>query len=145
MDAKYLPLAGWVWWFTFMLSSVSAWTITLLLFVLIYGAVLYCQVALLFPDDFGREDDAFQRFIERRHSFFSVFLALGVVDVADTLVKVEIYELRGPPLVPYVLLMVAWFSLGIASLKIESRIFHQVFAYVWLMIILAWSISTLTV
>jgi hypothetical protein len=32
------------WWFTFMLSSVDNWTVLLLLFVLLYGAVIYLLV-----------------------------------------------------------------------------------------------------
>lgn len=133
------------WWFTFMLSSIQEWTITLLLFVLGYGATIYFQIALLFPEDFGKRDDIFGSFVDRRRSFFAVFLLLGVIDVTDTIVKAEVYGMSGPPILPYIMLMTAWFILGFAGIWVTSRLAHQVMAYFWLAVILTWSITTLTV
>ena len=129
------------WWFTFMLSSLDNWTVLLLLFLLLYGAVIYLLVALLHPNS---KAGAANDFVSRRKPFFATFLTLGLVDIADTLIKTEIYAMPGPPTRWYWVLMIFWILFGVFAWKSASRTFHRLYAYCWLAIIPAWNVSTLT-
>lgn len=132
------------WWFTFMLSSLDTWTVSLLLFVLLYGAVIYLIVALLHPNSAAAGAGKLGDFIDRRRPFFAAFIALGLIDIADTLIKTEIYTMPGPPTKWYWALMVLWILFGAYAWRSTSRTFHRIFAYCWLVIITGWNVSTLT-
>lgn len=131
------------WWFTFMLSSVDDWSVSLLLFVLLYGAIIYLLVALLHPKSERADGGEIKDFIARRKPFFATFLALGLIDVADTLIKTELYKLPGPPSKLYWVLMALWIILGASAWRITNRAFHRVFAYCWLLVTGLWNVSTL--
>jgi hypothetical protein len=130
------------WWFTFLLGSVDSWTPPLLLFVLLYGAVLYFLIALLYPRNLEAQTDLFAYFLANRRWFFGTFVALGVLDLADTWLK---FRLTGdlPPMLPYSLLMISWISLGILGAVSASRPFHRIFAYSWLGVMGLWVTTTL--
>jgi hypothetical protein len=125
------------WWFTFLLASIDTWTVPLLLFILLYGAVIYFLIALLYPDKLEAETDFLAYFLENRRWFFGTFVALGVLDLADTWLKDRLLGPVGPPLpmVPYSLLMISWISLGVVGVVSASRVFHRVFAYSWVVVI----------
>ena len=131
------------WWFTFMLASIESWPVSLLLFVLLYGAIIYFLIALLYPDRHEAEIDIFENFISGRRSFFVTFVVLGVVDITDTLIKTRIYDMDSPPILVYSLLILFWISFGITGAFTANRIFHRVFAYSWLAISGMWSVTTL--
>ena len=132
------------WWFTFMLSSIDNWTVLLLLFVLLYGAVIYLLVALLHPNSKAESAGAANDFVARRKPFFATFIALGLVDIADTLIKTEIYSIPGPPTRWYWVLMIIWILFGAYAWASASQIFHRIYAYFWLVFIATWNASTLT-
>lgn len=75
------------WWFTYLLGSVEQWTPSLLMFVLLYGAVIFFLVALLYPETLESEMDLLDFFLRNRHSFFGAFVLLGFLDIADTVIK----------------------------------------------------------
>ena len=138
-----LWLVGY-WWFTFMLSSIDSWTVSLLLFVLLYGAIIYFLIALLFPDRRDSSRDIFENFISRRQSFFITFVVLGLVDIADTVLKIEFYDMSGPPNPNYYwTMMFLWIGLGIIGALTANRIYHRVFAYSWLAATATWNVTTL--
>ena len=130
------------WWFTFLLAPLDKWTTPLLLFVLLYGAVIYFLIALLYPDRPEAETDLFAYFLENRRWFFGTFLALGLLDLADTWLKYRLVQ-DLPPMIPYSLLMVSWMSLGVCGVVSESRVFHRVFAYSWVAVIGLWVTTAL--
>jgi hypothetical protein len=131
------------WWFTFMLSSIDDWTVSLLLFVLIYGALIYLLVALLHPNSDKADTGSVSGFIVRRRPFFATFMALGLFDVVDTLIKTELLKLPGPPERSYWILMALWIVLGATAWRTTNRIFHRGFAYCWFAITVLWNLSTL--
>ncbi len=138
------------WWFTFWLGSLDTWTVPLLLFVLLYGAVIYFLIALLYPDKLDAETDFLEYFVENRRWFFGTFVALGVLDLADTWLKGSLLGVTAqlpplmplnldlPPMVPYWLLMISWISLGVVGVVSASRVFHRVFAYSWVVVMGVW-------
>ena len=80
---------------------------------------------------------------QERHSFFVTFVSLGVIDIADTLIKTQIYEMVGPAFRPYSFLMFFWIGLGVTGALTANRIFHRLFAYSWLAVTAIWSVKTL--
>ncbi len=130
------------WWFTFLLESIDTWTTPLLLFVLLYGAVIYFLIALLYPDELDAGTDPLAYFLDNRRWFFGTFLALGVLDLMDTWLKYRLVE-NLPPMIPYSLLMISWISLGILGVLSASRAFHRAFAYSWVVVMALWVTAAL--
>ena len=126
------------WWFTFLLESIDTWTTPLLLFVLLYGAVIYFLIALLYPDELDAGTDPLAYFLDNRRWFFGTFLALGVLDLMDTWLKYRLGGEESLPMIPYSLLMISWISLGILGVLSASRAFHRAFAYSWVVVIGLW-------
>jgi hypothetical protein len=132
------------WWFTFALSFIESWTVSLLLFVLLYGAIIYFLIALLFPDRQGSSLDILQNFISRRRPFFVSFVVLGLVDIADTVIKIYIYDIGGPPFRTYYwAMMFLWIGLGVIGALTANRTFQRFFAYSWLVTTATWNVTTL--
>jgi hypothetical protein len=132
------------WWFTFTLSFIETWTVSLLLFVLLYGAIIYFLIALLFPDRQGSSLDILENFISRRRPFFVAFVVLGLVDIADTVIKIKIYDIGGPSYITYYwTMMFLWVGLGIIGALTANRTFHRVFAYSWLVTTATWNVTSL--
>jgi len=127
------------WWFTFLLTSIEQWTVALFLFVLIYGAVIYFLIALLYPDKFESGADLFEYFVDNRRWFFGTFVGLGVLDIADSWIK-WLYNLPPPPMIRYSVLMISWLALGIVGAITANRMYHKVFAYVWLVVFGSWTL-----
>jgi len=132
------------WWFTFLLASVDSWTVPLFLFVLIYGAVIYFLIALLYPDKWDSGTDVFEYFVDNRRWFFGTFVGLGLLDLADTWIKTRLVG-DDVPMIPYVGLMTAWLVLGIVGAITSNRTYHKAFAYVWLLVFGSWATSVLFV
>jgi len=128
------------WWFTFLLTRIDAWTPWLLLFVLAYGAVIFFLIGLLYPERWEPTNDTFSHLLSERPWFFGTFVGLGCLDLVDTGIKVFVYQLPPPPIVPYSLLMVSWLCLGTIGAISSSRRFHAAFAYVWPIVLALWLI-----
>ena len=75
------------WWFEFQLRAVPVWTLQLYAFVLGYAFLIYLICVLLFPSDLGDHADFKEYFLSRRRAFFTMLIALLVVDFLDTLTK----------------------------------------------------------
>jgi hypothetical protein len=109
------------------------------LFVLVYGAVIYFLVALLYPDKLDSKTDLFEYFVDNRRWFFGTFVGLGVLDIADTWIKVRLYDLPPPPMISYSILMISWLALGIVGATTVNRTYHKAFAYIWVVVFGSWA------
>jgi len=130
------------WWFSFSLGAVETWTVPLLMFVLAYAAVIYFLIALLQPDEHESDTESFTHFLRKRRWFFTTFVVLGLLDLGDTWLK---FRIMGglPPMIPYSMLMGSWIVLGVIGGVSESKRFHRIFAYSWLVVMVVWVTSTL--
>jgi len=139
--SSLLWLVGF-WWFSFSLEAVEIWTVPLLMFVLTYAAVIYFLIALLHPEESESDTDPFTDFLRKRLWFFSTFVVLGLLDLTDTWLK---YRIMGglPPMIPYSVLMGSWILLGLTGVVSENRLFHRIFAYSWLLVMVVWVTSAL--
>ena len=122
------------WWFTFSFASIAQWTIPLFLFVLIYGALIFFLIALLYPDNLDPGMDLFEHFVETRRWFFGTFIALGVVDLADVWIKLN-YGIPPPDKTTYAVFMVAWLSVGSIGALVVNRTVHRLLAYLWFTVV----------
>lgn len=115
------------WWFSFALATVEAWTPQLLLFVLVYGALIYFLLALLYPEQVETGADLFADFTKNRKWFFGTLIILGVMDLVDAIVKSMVTELAGPPMPAYAIFMAVWIGPAIAALFVENKTFHAIY------------------
>jgi len=130
-------LLSWLigyWWFTFLLASVEGWTIPLFVFVLIYGALIYFLIALLYPDDLPSGVSLFEHFVASRRWFFGTFICLGVMEVADTWIKIQ-FGVAPPPLAFYSVFIAAWFLVGIFGFTTANLRYQRIIAYSWFFVV----------
>ena len=129
------------WWFTFLFASIERWTVPLLIFILIYGSLIYFLIALLYPDKWASGENLLEHFIASRRWFFGAFVTLGILDIADTWVKTVLYDLPPPPMIPYYILMVSWLTFGITGAITTNRLYHKTIAYAWLVVFGSWALA----
>ena len=116
------------WWFSFALSEVKLWNAPLLFFVLTYGALIYFLLALLFPDRIPPGTDLFDYLARNRQWFFGGLLALGLMDIADSIIKSNVTEFGGPPIIQYLIFMSIWILPSGVAIFTQNRMFHAVYA-----------------
>jgi hypothetical protein len=73
------------WWWEFQLSTVENWTVQLYLFLVLYAILLYLLCVILYPAEYPA--DFRDYFYSRRKWFFGLWVAVYLVDVADTALK----------------------------------------------------------
>ena len=78
------------WWFTFLLSSLDSWSPFLYIFVLIYAGFIFFLLALLHPETIAEGHDMLQHLLDNRKMFFGTLMVVGILDVVDTWIKVEL-------------------------------------------------------
>ena len=115
------------WWFTFLLSSVDGWSPALHIFVLIYAGSIFFLLALLHPESIPDGHDMLAHFLENKILFFGALLAVGLLDLVDTWIKVEL-GLTPPPLLYYSLHMAPWIIFSTVGMYVRNITFHKVFA-----------------
>jgi hypothetical protein len=122
------------WWFTFSLTAIAQWDIPLFLFVLVYGALIFFLIALLFPDNLEPGIDLFEHFLVTRRWFFGAFIGLGFVDLADVWIKLS-YGIPPPDTTGYSIFMAAWLSVGIIGAFVTRRAVQRLLAYLWFVVV----------
>lgn len=125
------------WWFTFMLSSVEGWSPALHIFVLVYAGSIFFLLALLHPESIPAGHDMLEHFLDNKKLFFGALLAVGLIDLLDTWIKVDMGT-SGPPLVPYVLHMGPWIIGSVIGMYVVNKTYHAVFAIGLLLSIIFW-------
>jgi hypothetical protein len=125
------------WWFTFLLSSFEGWSPWLHVFVLIYAGIIFFLIALLHPDSFGDEHDMLEHFLDNRRIFFGTLLIAALIDIADTWIKFRL-GLSSPPILRYTALILPWVTMSAIGMYVRSRIYHSLFAVVFLISIALW-------
>ncbi|MGQ0560091.1 MAG: hypothetical protein ACT4OE_11020 [Sphingosinicella sp.] len=75
------------WWWQFNLQHVESWTFGRYLFVLGYAFLIYLMCVFLLPRDLEGYEGYQDYFLDRRHWFYGLMIALGAIDLIDTLLK----------------------------------------------------------
>lgn len=128
------------WWWQFALSRVAAWHFGLFLFVIGYAFLLYLLASLLFPDDLSDYDGFEDYFLSRRRWFFGLLVASFVFDWFDTLIKGrERLAMLGTE---YDVKLIVCLLLCAAAAWMRNRLFHLLFALLYLIYDLSWIFRT---
>jgi Ca2+/Na+ antiporter len=136
------------WWFSFSLENVSGWSVGHLLFVLLYAALIYLLLALLYPSDLPADFNTANHLDSNRQWFFGALLTLGVVELFDTLLK-EGAGIIAPGVEDnifggtwwYPIFMLVWLGGSLIALRSSNRRFHLVFAAAFLLLAAAYLAS----
>lgn len=127
----HLGWAGWAfftiityWWWEFGLGNVTGWTFPAYSFVIVYCSLYFFLAVLLFPDDLSEYESHEDYFLKRRRWFFGVFLAIIILDLADTALKGADYFSRLGW--DYPVQMVASASIGITGFRTGSLRIHRI-------------------
>jgi hypothetical protein len=115
------------WWFTFAMSNVQRWSLSLFAFVMLYAVMLYMLVALLFPEDIDPDEDYESLFFENKTWFFSALLVFLVIDLFDFWMRIE----AGVDIVtlgPYLGFIGPLILFSIIAIRSANRRFHAFFA-----------------
>ena len=115
------------WWFTFLLSTLENWSPFLHIFVLFYAGVIFFLLALLHPESIPDRHDMLTDLLNKQKMFFGTLMALGILDVIDTLIKIEL-GLSGPPMIYYSMHMAPWIGFSAIAMFVRNLVFHGVFA-----------------
>jgi hypothetical protein len=119
------------WWFTFIMATVSTWTPQLLIFILIYGALIFFLIALLHPEVLADDHSPFDQLILDRRWFFGSLMGLGILDLFDAWIKAEITSSGWPDPYVYVPFISFWILISGVAIFVVNRHFHAVFAVIF--------------
>ena len=125
-----------VWFVAYRWRSNEHWTFFLFVWLLITPTILYLISSLLFPDQHeGERIDNWQNYFFNHHrEIFLLLAALFPADVIDTALKGWQHFLEQGPL--YLATMVTWFALSVIAAFTRRKIFHGVFAIIFM----AWNL-----
>jgi hypothetical protein len=139
------------WWFSFSLENVSGWSVGHLLFVLLYAALIYLLLALLYPSELPADFDAAAHLEFNRRWFFGVLFLLGVVELVDTWFK------EGSGIISpgdqadvfgatwwYPFFMAVWFVGSIVSARVSRPWLDRIFAGLFFLLAVAYLASQST-
>ncbi len=125
------------WWFTFLLSSLEDWSPWLHVFVLVYASAIFFLLSLLHPEAIEPGHDMLDHFLDNRRVFFGALFSVAVIDIADTLIKLEL-QIAIPAIERYSSFMAVWVVLSLTCLVSENRKVHAVSAVVFLLAVAIW-------
>jgi hypothetical protein len=112
------------WWWEFQLSTVEEWTVQLYLFLVLYATLLYLLCVILYPSELP--SDLRDYYFSRRKWFFGLWIAVYLVDVADTALK------GGAHLVSFGLeypaSILVYIALFVVAMRSTDERFHGAFA-----------------
>lgn len=101
LDATSLLWIGFVftwlvsfWWFEYRFSEREVWTMGLYLFLITYAVLLFLLAVVLVPFQLEGVSSTREHFDLVRPWFFSLLLAVNLVDLADTFLKSVDWALR---------------------------------------------------
>ena len=130
------------WWFTFVFTVETQWSIGLFSFVLAYSVFLFLLMALLFPEGVPPNHDYRTQFMRNRRWFFSVLLIFLFYDLGDYFIKLE----KGIEIVAnwaYVAFIVPLIVLSFVALSTQKLWFHRIFAVYGVFALLAMTVLTM--
>lgn len=144
---KIYPIhLGWVlylflaiihfWWYEFSLAKVQVWSFELYLFLISYACVFALMASLLFPssmDDYRDFEDYFQ---SRRRSFYSFFILVQLMDLADTAIKGKAYFLSLG--MEYPVQQAVLIALAAAAIAVSGKRYQAVFVFLALAYKILW-------
>jgi hypothetical protein len=125
------------WWFQLWLNTLEEWTYFFYLFTILFAVLLYLICAVIMPSDFPEDGDFRHYFFTRRNWFFGLWLALGLVDALDRLLKGQ--DLAVTSIGATAVYGAVWLALTVTAMLTKNPRFHGFFALFQLLVSL-WAV-----
>jgi hypothetical protein len=123
------------WWVTFRWNTEVNWTFDKFLVLTAWTVALYLLTVFLYPPDLSEEEEHKGRFERNRAGYYSIFIAMCFLDIAQTVVHGELFE----P-IWYVPFVGQYALLAGGGLIAGRRGYDRFFAWYQLVTLLAWAL-----
>src|SRR5207247_53396 len=80
------------WWVTFRWNTEVNWTFDKFLVLIAWTVVLYLLTVFLYPPDLSEAEEHQGRFERNRGGYYSAFIAMCLLDLAQTAVHGELFQ-----------------------------------------------------
>lgn len=135
LTAGTLLLLVLQWWITFKWNAEVAWSFDKFLVLVVWTIANYMLTVFLYPPDLSEAEEHRARFERNRSGYYSAFMAMGVLDVAQTAIRGDVFH----PVwyLPFVGQYVFFAGAGLFA---RRRGFDRFFAWYLLVTLLIWSL-----
>jgi hypothetical protein len=80
------------WWVTFKWNTEVTWTFDKFLLLIAWTVAIYMLTVFLYPPDLSEEEEHQGRFERNRSGYYSTFIAMCLLDIAQTAVHGELLQ-----------------------------------------------------
>src|SRR6266700_5662875 len=123
------------WWITFRWNTEANWTFDKFLVLTAWTVTLYLLTVFLYPPDLSEAEAHQGRFERNRAGYYSTFIAMCLLDVAQTAVRGELFQ----P-VWYVAFAGQYALLASGGLIASRRGYDRLFVWYQLVTLLLWAL-----
>jgi hypothetical protein len=123
------------WWITFRWNTELNWTFDKFLVLTAWTVTLYLLTVFLYPPDLSEAEEHQGRFERNRSGYYSTFIAMCLLDIAQTAVHGELFQ----P-VWYVPFAGQYALLAGVGLIAHRRAYDRFFAWYQLVTLLVWAL-----
>jgi len=135
LTAATLLLLVLQWWVTFKWNTVVNWSFDKFLVLIVWTIALYMLTVFLYPPDLSEEEEHQRRFERNRSGYYSTFIVMCLLDIADTASRGEL--LNPVWYVPYVGQYTLLAGVGVCA---RRRGYDRFFAWYLLVTLLIWAL-----
>ena len=136
LTAATLLLLVLQWWVTFKWNTDLTWSFDKFLVLIVWTIALYMLTVFLYPPDLSEEEEHQARFERNRAGYYSTFLVMCLLDIAQTAVR---GELAHP--IWYVPFVSQYALIAGGGLCARRRGYDRFFAWYLLITLLIWSLG----
>ncbi len=123
------------WWVTFKWNSQVNWSFDEFLILIAWTISLYMMTVFLYPPDLSEEEEQRDRFHRNRTGYYSTFLAMCLLDIAQTAIRGDIFH----P-VWYFPFVGQYALVAVGGLVAQRRSYNRFFAWYLLITLLIWAL-----
>lgn len=123
------------WWVTFRWNTDFTWSFDTFLILIVWTISMYLMTVFLYPPDLSEAEEHHRRFERNRAGFYSSFIAMCVLDVAQAAIHGDLF--RPVWYLPYA---AHYAVMAGAGLCIRRRGYDRFFAWYLLITLLIWSL-----
>ena len=123
------------WWVTFKWNTQINWSFDEFLVLIVWTISLYMLTVFLYPPDLSEEEERSDRFHRNRTGYYSTFVAMCVLDIAQTAIRGDVFH----P-VWYLPFVSQYAFLAGGGLIARRRGYNRFFAWYLLITLLIWAL-----
>ena len=123
------------WWVTFKWNTDVVWSFDRFLVLIVWTITLYLLTVFLYPPDLSEAEEHLRRFQRNRTGYYSAFLAMCVLDIAQTAIHSDLFH----P-IWYLPFVGQYATLAVIGLCVRRRGYDRFFAWYQLITLLIWAL-----